>query len=44
MRWPASSRRDTASQGAVRWAPNFSAWTTARWVRSPPEIPIGNPR
>ena len=37
-------RVDVASQGAVREAPNFSAWIIARRVRSPPEIPVGNPR
>ena len=30
--------------GAVNAAPNFSACTNARWVRSAPEIPVGKPR
>ena len=35
---------DLAVQGAVRRAPNFWAWITARWVSSALEIPSGDPR
>ena len=43
-RWPARWPRETAVHGAVRLAPNFSAWMIARCVSSSPETPIGNPR
>ncbi len=38
------AQRRRPRTGSVRWAPNFSACTTARWVRSPPEMPVGKPR
>ena len=43
-RYPARFPSETTVQGAVRLAPNFSAWMIARWVSSAPEMPMGNPR
>ena len=43
-RWPATSSSDLAVHGLVMSSPNFWAWIEARFARSWPEMPVGNPR
>src|SRR5258708_3432255 len=41
--WPECPGNQVPADGLVNATRNFSAWTSALCVRSPPEIPVGKP-